>query len=1035
MSVRPPFLSRLLARPALLLVGAALLYLLLYLVLSPWLGSVVTVLAILPVLLAGWLYGRRTGVLLALVYIAFSLLYRAVFEQAQLADLPGYLPTYITLLVAAFTTGWLHDLNLRLSRELAHRHRVEAALEASRGRFQALTEHSADGISLIGPDGVVLYASPAAERLLGAPADYWIGGTFFTRLHPDDAPVVERLWAELLAQPTVSVQAEFRYRHFDGSWRWLAATGANRLADPAVGAVVINYRDETDRRQANATLQQAERQYRTLVEQIPAILYKADLDESGTALYNSPQIARLGHTPAEYAADPELWLRSIHPADRDRVQAELARMEAEGGGSNVEYRVLHPDGRVLWVQDEAVIVRDEAGRPLYQQGVVVDITARKEAEAALAAREQRFRALIEHAGDLIGLVSAQGRILYASPAVRPVLGYDPAELVGLDLAARTHPDDFPGLEAQIAALLDQPGQTASVQYRYQHQDGSWRWIESTITNLLAEPSVAALVFNARDITERRQHERELEAVVSVGTALRAANTRAQMLPAVLHQVLAVLELDGAALALRDETTGDVVIELSVGQWAADTGYRLRPGEGVTGLVMQTGRPYVSAAVAADPQFLNRDRLAELHAVACVPLIVRQDIIGTLWAARDAEITAGEVRLLTAIAEIAASAIQRITLLEITAQGLERLTALRTIERAISNSLDLRLTLHILLEQITSLLRVDAAAVLLLEPDTQLLSLAASHGLGAAGRARPELRLGQGRAGRVALDRRRLEVLDLAADPAERPAPPGDDFRAYIGLPLLSKGEVLGVLEIYQRAPLAPTRDWRVFLEALAGQAALAIDNAQLFTRLQDSNLQLTVAYDATIEGWSAALDLRDHETDGHSRRVADLTLALAQAVGVPDAELTHLRRGALLHDLGQLSLPDHLLRKPGPLTPEERELVRRHPRAAYDLLARIHYLRPALDIPYCHHEKWDGTGYPRGLKGLQIPLAARLFAVADVWDALCSARPYRPAWPLERVRAYLREQSGRHFDPAVVETFTQLEASGQIAALAAAPFA
>lgn len=191
-------------------------------------------------------------------------------------------------------------------------------------------------------------------------------------------------------------------------------------------------------------------------------------------------------------------------------------------------------------------------------------------------------------------------------------------------------------------------------------------------------------------------------------------------------------------------------------------------------------------------------------------------------------------------------------------------------------------------------------------------------------------------------------------------------------------------------------------------------------KLQQANEDLLAAYEATIEGWSHAMDLRDRETEGHSQRVAELTVELAQKLGMSQEAIMHLRRGALLHDIGKIGIPDHILHKTGELSQEEWTTMRRHPQIAYDMLYRVEYLRPALDIPYCHHERWDGTGYPRGLKGEEIPLAARLFAVVDVWDALTSNRSYRPAWSEEQVLAYIREQSGKHFDPQVVDLFFEV---------------
>jgi len=150
-------------------------------------------------------------------------------------------------------------------------------------------------------------------------------------------------------------------------------------------------------------------------------------------------------------------------------------------------------------------------------------------------------------------------------------------------------------------------------------------------------------------------------------------------------------------------------------------------------------------------------------------------------------------------------------------------------------------------------------------------------------------------------------------------------------------------------------------------------------------------------------------------------------MGVADAALVHVRRGALLHDMGKLGIPDHILQKPGKLTDEEWELMRQHPRYAFEMLHSVEYLRPALDIPYCHHEKWDGSGYPRGLRGEQIPLGARIFAVVDVWDALTSDRPYREAWPREKALAYIKAEAGTHFDPEVVELFLQVIGEGELA--------
>jgi PAS domain S-box-containing protein/putative nucleotidyltransferase with HDIG domain len=198
------------------------------------------------------------------------------------------------------------------------------------------------------------------------------------------------------------------------------------------------------------------------------------------------------------------------------------------------------------------------------------------------------------------------------------------------------------------------------------------------------------------------------------------------------------------------------------------------------------------------------------------------------------------------------------------------------------------------------------------------------------------------------------------------------------------------------------------------------ERKQAEMNLQRAHLELQLAYDTTIEGWSRALDLRDKETEGHTQRVTELTVKLARRAGMSEAELLHVKRGALLHDIGKMGVPDHILLKPDKLTDDEWVLMRKHPAYAYELLKPIEYLHDALDIPYCHHEKWDGSGYPRGLKGEEIPLAARLFAVVDVWDAIRSDRPYREGWDEERALAFIRSVSGTHLDPRAVDLFMSL---------------
>jgi PAS domain S-box-containing protein/putative nucleotidyltransferase with HDIG domain len=449
------------------------------------------------------------------------------------------------------------------------------------------------------------------------------------------------------------------------------------------------------------------------------------------------------------------------------------------------------------------------------------------------------------------------------------VGYAPEELVGRPGIELVHPEDQEHLVQQLTEIVQDPERALTVQYRILHKDGSVRWIEAFVRNMLADPNVHAVVSNYRDITERKQTEMEIQRYAENTTTMYQLSQQIltslnldQVYENSRQAVQKIMACDALVIALLDDAAQEVE---DVYLWDHNKrwrGERYPSGQGLTGYVISSART------------LRVNEWDESHA---------------------------------------------------------RMTGARIFGES--------------------------------DQDTQ----------------------------------------SVLAAPLFQP-----------------NGQCFGMISAQSFSSNAYTVEHERLLVTLANQISEAIRNAQLVKDLQQSNSELSLAYDATIEGWSRAMDLRDKETEGHTQRVTELTLSMARSIGLKEEDMTHIRRGGLLHDIGKIGVPDQILLKDEGLTEAEWKIMRKHPVFAYEMLSSIAYLEPALDIPYCHHEKWDGSGYPRGLEGEQIPLAARIFSIVDVWDAIISDRPYRAAWTREKSLEYIQGESGKYFDPEVVKVFLNL---------------
>jgi len=543
---------------------------------------------------------------------------------------------------------------------------------------------------------------------------------------------------------------------------------------------------------------------------------------------------------------------------------------------------------------------------------------------------------------------------------------------------------------------------------------------------------AIAIDNARLYEETRRRLEELEVVSRVSFALRSIQNPDSMLPTLMQEVLKVMNTDAAAIWLYNPATDELDKKIASG-WQAEVNlHHLRPNEAIAGYVYRTGEVHIIQEFPFDP-YAHPSLASQVGAGwggVAVPIRTSAQTIGVMIVSLrlPRKVEPPQIQLLTTLSEIAGNAIHRAQLYAQSEAQVKRLTALRDVDTAIASSFDLRVTLNILLDHTLAQLNCDAAAVISYNADLHSLKHLASLGFRPSSSIQAPMRANNRLLNGILLERKDLYVENLAEEPEHhrKELANREKFVSYYATPLISKGQVKGILEVYLRKPFIAESDWLDFFHSMAGQAAIAIDNSQLFDNLQRSNQELSLAYDTTLEGWGKALELRDKETQGHTLRVTDLTLRLARRMGIPEADLVHIRRGVLLHDIGKMAVPDTILKKTGPLNEEEWIEMKMHPQHAFDLLYPIAYLRPVLDIPYAHHEFWNGAGYPRGLKGEDIPLAARIFAVVDVWDALLFDRAYRNAWPKDKVMEYMLEQSGTHFDPAIVQEFLRMIAEDEI---------
>ena len=903
-----------------------------------------------------------------------------------------------------------------------HRHEnTEQALRESEERYRIVTELASDAAYALRID-----SSPKIHLEWGEEAITRLTGYTFEQLnsletlqaiiYPDDWSILTSQSATILAGKPVTL--EFRMVHGNGEIHWLR----NHLF-PVIDEQSGNVTRLFGAAQDISAEKVAQEAYHALVDNSP---FGLAIYQDGMIAFSNLALMRMTGFSGQEILEitPGQMFSIIHPEDRVGLEAVMER--AIHPGSNLELREMRlrfKDGIWHWVNISAVHIEYQ-GKPALQISFN-DISDRKQAEQALDQQQQYSSAILNTVDALVMILDPQGQIISCNPVGLHILRLESQDLFEKSLWDILNiADDNPIAPEHFASLVSTLTPVRDVDLFVRHPEGRV-WLSWSQTYLFdADGKVGAVVGTASDISERKIRERQRELIATIANAVRTSTTRREIAEITLKAFNDFLQVELVAVGFPDPTVQHILLEFVTGTIKDRLdGQKLPMENSISGEVFRSGKPYLTNDLKNEKHFYTKDLLETLNAAAWVPMVMDGAVTGIVIVSSSRPIEQAEFNALIPIADMAASAIHRAKLAGQMQQRLQQLTALRAINISIGASFDLHVTLNVLVNQIHTQLGVDAVCVLLVEPNTRLLRYAAGNGFRSPAIEQLSFWFGEGLAGRIALERHSQHIYDpngLSSYFTHREWLVGEEFVAYHAVPMVVKGEIKGVLETFHRAPYAPQPDFQQLLEALAMETAIAIDKAELLNMLQVSNQDLITAYDKTIEGWARALELRDEETEGHTRRVAECTMRLGQAYGITGVQLMHIRRGALLHDLGKIGIPDRILLKPTDLTPDEWEIMRTHPVLAYEMLSGIEFLRPALDIPYCHHEHWDGSGYPRGLTGEEIPVAARLFSVIDVWDALRHKRPYRDAWSEEQVIAHLKEQAGHALDAEIVRIFLEI---------------
>jgi PAS domain S-box-containing protein/putative nucleotidyltransferase with HDIG domain len=791
------------------------------------------------------------------------------------------------------------------------------------------------------------------------------------------------------------VLAPFHTRARD--YRFAAGLASVLIGLFGIAAVAGSHR----RKRAVAALHESTARYSATFNQVAVGIAHSSLGLKIIAA-NPALCAMLGYSESELLG--RRLLDITHPDDVVASQQLGDAVAGTGTASNcarIEKRYLRNDGSVIWTADSVALARDIHGNPAYYITVVHDISERKRMETLLCDNERHFRSLIENSADLVLVIDPAGTIKYSSPSVMRMGGYAASELLGRSILDFMHPEDIAAATADLRTIVLHPESPLRADRRVRHRSGRWMLLESIAKNALDDPSIAGIVVNARDVTTRREAERDLVFKNSVLSTQQETSPDGILLVDENAKILSFNRKFVDIFGIPEDL-------VRVGDHRAVLGFALQRVEDPEQCLAKVEELYRNREARSRDEISFKD--GKVVDRFSSPVIGRdRTYYGRVWYFR--EITAQRQ------AERALAKVHRAR------------CALSQFSGVLVHAKDEAELIQAMCDSIVTIGGYRFAWVGLVEHDASKTIRAVAHAgyesgyIGEAHVTWDDVAPGRGPVGTAVRTARLQVVQDIQTDASFAPwrdKAAARGYRSIVALPLLSGVEPIGVLAIYASEVNAFDGEELALLNDLAEDLGYGLVTLRTRIAHEKGSMRLLKSMEATVLAMAATMESRDAYTAGHQRRVADLAVAIARELRLPQDDVDGLHFAAIVHDLGKIQIPAEILSKPGSLTPIEYQLIKEHPETGYNILKTVDFPWPIAEIVRQHHERLDGSGYPHGLKGDAILMCARILAVADTVEAMAAHRPYRPGLGVDKALEHVASHRGTSFDAAAVDACLRL---------------